>query len=197
MEERPILFNSEMIKAILDGRKTMTRRVVKIQPESIGAVKFTEYPTGTFNFTSNSGKVGIFNPQSIKCPYGIPGDQLWVRETWAKIEFGYTPEIIYKADTPNLSMVSDFKGWKPSIHMFRRHSRIQLEITDIRVERVQDIDEIDAQAEGTFVDTLHELKNSMTPNKDQFSILWDSINKKRGFGWGVNPFVWVVEFERI
>lgn len=146
-KERPILFSGPMVRAILSGEKTQTRRVIKPQ-----------YPTS-----------------AIKCPYGVAGDLLWVRETFAEndvLPLSARPpgEYIYRAD---------------SVHdMPRRVSRIMLEITGIGVERVQDISEADAKAEG-----FSGIK--------EFLGLWNDINAKRGYGWGVNPFVWVVSFRRI
>ena len=139
-----------------------------------------------------------------KCRYGQPGDRLWVRETWAKCCHSHGCSGIYfKTD--------DLKGakiekWKPSIHMPRRISRITLEVINVRVERLQDISEDDAMAEGAhpfpFMDRMFDPETrKMVVDADfhrpRFKTLWDSINSKRGFGWDVNPWVWVIEFRRV
>lgn len=194
MIERPILFNGEMVRAILDGRKTQTRRVMKPQPP-IGSdgVLFnpTSYdPDYGFYFKPHGGK--------YKCPYGIPGDRLWVRETWRE---GYTPTkyspgIIYQADKQKslgMDEYSDRHKWKPSIYLKREHSRILLEITNIRVERVQDISFGDCEREGIECAGMPMVNGA----DREFKELWNSINEAKGFGWDQNPWVWVVEFRRI
>ncbi len=173
MKEYPILFNTEMVRAILNDTKTQTRRVVKPKPDYQAC-------------TGDLFKDGEY----IKCPYGKAGDRLWVRET-----FGFINEtcgIVYKANGCN----SIVPKWKPSIFMPRKLSRITLEITDIRVERVQEITEADAKAEGVIPKIPYESKFTYY-YRFPFVILWDSINEKRGFGWGENPWVWVVEFKRL
>lgn len=180
MEEKPILFTGEMVRAVLDGRKTQTRRVIKPQP-------------------------GLLGPKDIPlllyyCPYGQPGDRLWVRESWS---VDMSMDHLKPSDVPEDSIVyyraNTDKDWerqstgqvmgkkRPSIFMPRWASRINLEITDIRVERVQDITEEDAKAEGV------DWYPAMRANR-LFQSLWDSINAKRGYAWDVNPWVWVVEF---
>lgn len=209
IKERPILFNAEMVRAILDGRKTQTRRVIKPQPNWIAE------PNIPFK-TNDADPKGI-----IKCPYGQPGDRLWVRETatyskygalWGafdhaevKVEYhaGCAPDC-NPYDVQYIMVYDDVKnnfkpGKKPSIFMPRWAPRIFLKVVSVRVERVQDISDEDAKEEG--------VKKSGGWNADEteckinhrgpFSHLWDSINKKRGFGWDVNPLVWVVEFKRI
>jgi hypothetical protein len=174
MKERPILFSGPMVAAILDGRKTQTRRIIKPQP------------------------------RTDVCPYGVPGDRLWVKETWAIVcagevqrlpAFEYEkvntkdlsayldPEcdLVYRADVHN-----DIRGWRPPRYMPKWASRILLEITGVRVERVQDIGEADAKAEGCM------------GGLPVFSHLWDSIHKgKEGREWEANPWVWVIEFKRV
>ena len=219
MKEHPILFNTEMVKAVLDGRKIQTRRVLK--PQQLGPERIVHFKDDQFVCGSNSGKIGIFDPNIYKCPYGQIGDRLWVRETWAQIDLRelfsnrLDSQIVYKAgphpferELPHMWTEGKDK-WKPSIHMKREYCRINLEITDIRIERVQDISEEDAKSEGSipgdvsmFDDTEIQLldyphKKKDTPFKNGFSLLWDSINEKRGFGWDVNPWVWVVEFKLI
>jgi len=262
-KEKPILFNTEMVQAILAGNKTMTRRVIKKQPpeNSIihGRVMSSTEPKneGCIGWGPNEECVNHYS----KMPYEA-GDILWVRETWTKYyyvdEDGYThydmPMTYYAADgTPDFSVV-DGDGfqledqrikWKPSIHMPRPAARLFLEITDIRVERLQDITDEDATAEGIqrlFDDMSDEdyerwsnnirckgfevgkkedqtwknylwhgrdaLKqkqvdgwpyqySSYKTAKESFSSLWHSIYAECGKGWDVNPWVWVVEFERM
>jgi len=176
MKERPILFSGQMVRAILEGRKTMTRRVIKPQPVGAWAA-----------------------PGKTACPYGQPGDRLWVRETFAtlcpgsyeeeKPRAGAHQDIRYKASDRMADCSADIRGyrWRPSIFMPRWASRINLEITAVRVERVKDISINDAHAEGmTGTHTLGDFRE-----------LWDSINSKRGHGWDANSWVWVVEFKRV
>lgn len=216
MNEKPILFNSEMVRAVLDLRKTQTRRVLDMKKYG-GYLQETDTAPGNPAYPCYQDEYGDSHPTSIKCPYGKKGDRLWVRETWAyHPDMPKTPEeagILYKsdedtcADKPGLFWQMNSTGiehevivdkYKPSIHMFRWMSRINLEITDIRVERVQDISWDDAVEEGIFkhYDFYEDMK-WVTPEPiiEDYEELWDSINKKRGFGWGVNPWVWVVEFK--
>ncbi len=182
MKERPILFKGEMIRAILEGRKTQTRRVVKPQPDSVRKSVFVE-----------SGYETIHGYE-IKCPYGQVGDRLWVRETFNS---DWCDHVIYKADGGS-AIDAGYKTepkWKPSIHMKRQYSRINLEITDIRIERLQDITEKDSQDEGVSLLNLGDL--GIETNKSAFRSLWDNINASMGYGWSKNPWVWVVEFRKV
>lgn len=160
----PILFNTKMVRAILDGRKTCTRRLVKPQP------------------TAHYGTL------CIKSPYQ-PGDILYVRETW----MDYAGLTMYKADCDKYKLESlNFAGfgWKPSIHMPKEVARIWLNVTDVRVERLQDMTDDDAEAEGCFDYTSTALG---------FPDVWDSTIKKSDldrYGWHANPWVWVIEFEQ-
>lgn len=216
MKEHPIIFNGEMVRAILEGRKTQTRRVLSMT----GTDKFLRMENDRAIFTDNILDIFTQNPNShllpIKCPYGQPGDHLWVRETWGKCVFPETEtslariKILYRADGETQY---DIGCWKPSIHMPRWVSRITLEIVDVRVERLQQITEKDAEAEGIkgYTDNLGSRHSNPTmiypafPEKDggfltatqAFEALWDSINSKRGFGWEVNPWVWVIEFKKL
>ena len=180
MAEHPILFKPEMIRAVLDGRKTQTRRVIKPQP-SVGSYKGWRVSEGIWRNTQS------FPGRRWKCPYGQVGDRLWVRETF--YDRGFHHGITYRADWNNGS--SPFvKKWTPSIHMPKWATRIWLEITGIRVERVQDIKLDECYAEGIIRDAC---KNPFY----QFQVLWDSINAKRGYSWETNPWVWVIEFKRV
>jgi hypothetical protein len=188
MEEHPILFTGPMVRAILEERKTMTRRVIKPQPNEIA--------NGTPWLN------GMQRDRMIHCRYGKPGDGLWVKETWnwcysaVKDEKGKGPIgrkdlLVYAADgTPE---VLDWK-WRPSIFMPRWASRILLEVTAVRVERLQDITEADAGAEGA--ETAWCLVTGKPQYREGFYELWDSINKDRGLGWDSNPWVWVVSFKK-
>ena len=215
MNEKGVIFNAEEVCAVLDGRKTQIRRVCKPQPEG----KTIQYKFGEAWDVQKSSWVGG------NCPYGKPGDRLWVRETFCLYqEVHHTRkhsgasfseirdgEVAYKADgfddikdvkdhmrlTSSSSfedIITDKECWTPSIHMKRKHSRINLEITDIRVERVQDISEGDAEAEGFRSNNDYAYSNR---SQLWFKYLWDSLNKKRGHGWDVNPWVWVVEFKKL
>ncbi len=181
MSEHPILFSAAMVKAILEGRKTQTRRVIKPQP--IHNIKHREY-------------IAVIDGSKKQCPYGQPGDRLWVRETWQLSEeagmyypeTGRLPDTLceYAADYSEVER-KDGGPWKPSIFMPRWASRITLEVVKVRVERLQDMSYEDAVAEG--IDHIYP------QGRLQFRMLWDSINAKRGYGWDVNPWVWVVEFK--
>lgn len=193
MKEKPIIFSTEMVKAILDGRKTQTRRVIKPQPVNCGIV-FPQGLSRNFFFQDDyynepEHSVGEYR----KCPYGFVGDRLWVRETWTgDVWCGYA----YKADGTMLPIDCgeiEFTRWKPSIHMPRRVSRINLLVKNIRVERIQGISEEDAISEGCK-DYVGIYYSSCRHN---FINLWNSINEKRGYGWNVNPWVWVIEFSKI
>lgn len=177
MNERPIIFSGEMVRAILDGRKTQTRRVVK------------------------GADVWVDEGQTpIKCPYGKPGDLLWVRETFKEFDDG---DMYYKADynyTPIHADDEEPIKWTPSIYMPRSASRITLRVKDVRVERVQEITGRDACKEGIQFRGINSgppIKGNLyKENIQHFRALWDSINAKRGYGWDKKPWVWVVEFER-
>lgn len=188
---RPILFSTPMVQALLAGRKTQTRRIVK--EKQIAFVKCDI--TGEKLWFDDSKK----GQERIKCPYGKPGDLLWVRETWA-IEKRKEKRIVYKARMNDFPIQDD--RWRPSIHMPKAAARIWLLISEVRVERLQDITEADAKAEGIFpVDTMLGTEwfdydgDGITYIKpvSSFMTLWASIN-----GWGSvaqNPYVWVVSFE--
>lgn len=227
MKERPILFSGEMVKAILEGRKTQTRRVITPQPKDGLKVRYNP----------DNGYV-LYGPEYlrsfVKCPYGVVGDRLYVRETFCiESNFNIEPESIYpppyndgrpvkrvvdhpldgdyweqahyKATdpAPELSIAGlEEPGvrWSPSIHMPRWASRITLEIIGVRVERVQDISPDDCLAEGiNYADcdphNAHQYWRQEAYAK--YGELWNKINEDRGYGWGVNPWVWVVEFKAV
>lgn len=210
---RPILFRGPMVRAILAGEKTQTRRVVKgnFAPdqfirEKSGSGYGWYWPNwkGKENIWTMTGAVGIardagFDVQ-VKCPYGVPGDRLYVRETTSPIPeakpAGYftDPKWInrkywYAADNDKPMWGGK---WTPSILMPRDASRITVEITDIRVQRLQKISEDDAIAEGAkFAGFPASLSNVSA-----FGKLWEKINGKRGFGWDANPWVWCISFQR-
>ena len=191
--EKPILFSGEMVRAILDGRKTQTRRVVNPQPTG-----------GYLGFIKERLKHWFkHEPSSIEiaCPYGRPGDLLWVRETWAShkymddtkpSEFTVGAQMLpvwYRAD----NVQSDERGkWRPSIFMPRWASRITLRVVDVRVETLWDMTVSKMTAEGV-AEIENNDKHPLTP----FITLWDSINADRGHAWYTNPWVWVVEFEEV
>ena len=209
--EHPILFSGPMVRAILDGRKTQTRRVVKPRPPRDFPIAI--YDTNGFccwseDGTEDGGTWPTDDP--LRCPYGQPGDRLWVRETWAScsdIDGKTEPErarhyTMYRADEkgdPRDPMnYHDFGKWRPSIHMPRWASRITIEIVSVRVERVQEISDEDAIAEGITVIGRPEL-NSLSVGKfiQGYKCLWNDINAKRGYGWDKNPWVWVIKFKRV
>jgi hypothetical protein len=216
MREIPILFSTPMVQAILAGNKSMTRRVVKNKV-------FQQW------IDAGMSDEAMKNPDNNwidACPYGQAGDILWVRETWCELweidgndqTIEGTEKYYYAADNPTFPFTGflrddgtykDYPAWRPSIHMPRSVARIFLEVTNVRVERVQDITEEDAITEGTsperaleiggeqFTPTFYDPDGqNVRPNyKDAFSELWDSINERRGFSFQSNPWVFVVSFE--
>ncbi|MES2355582.1 MAG: hypothetical protein V4568_14530 [Pseudomonadota bacterium] len=187
MKERPILFSGPMVRTILDGSKTQTRRVIKT-------------PDNCVLWVGDKGTVkvdvmqdGHLKAVTVHCPYGQPGYRLWVRETWQSnlMKKGC---VFYRADQADIGL-----KWRPSIFMPRWASRITLEVTGVRVERVQDISEENSMAEGTgrwAAETVGHGEKYIC-HRHAFHTLWDSINAERGFGWDLNPWVWVVEFKRL
>lgn len=210
VRERPILFSAPMVRAILDGRKTVTRRVVTRrvwEPEEKRHVIARPF----MNYT-----VGLIE-QDIPCPYGAPGDRLWVRETWAPFVRGdggdgWVELLTYRADDAEVPIPAgksewwrhqtkdgDYR-WRPSIHMPRWAARITLEVTEVSVERLQEITREDAIAEGCpgwgqF--DHHTLEYDCEYPEEEFRSLWDSINAARGYGWDANPWVWRIAFRRL
>ena len=227
MKERPILFSGAMVRAILAGNKTQTRRALKIQPLDVLPMNGDLTGKEWIGLKQKDPPKGLM----FKCKYGEPGDRLWVREThylfgqWGKNGVSKSGKqkwkfvtyreqgAKYQEEPPaSVCKLKEHIGWfkRPSIHMPRWASRINLEIIGIRVERLQDISEEDARAEGASR-TLWYFPNPKDEDsginlhpyglqisyRSGFATLWDSINTERGFGWNVNPWVWVVEFRRV
>lgn len=220
-KERPILFNGAMVRAILEGRKTVTRRVVKPQPDFLGSMVDPTTPFMTLDAGLHA---------RIVCPFGKPGDRLWVRETFATLgnEDGVAIDWndnmvrgdergaarIYRASCgvgdyglwqipdkafwkPDTNGVQYEGTWRPSIHMPRWASRILLEITHVRVERLQDITRSDIRAEG--LQCPPELaSDDVSPNyRDWYPAAFRDLWNSTGGDWDANPWVWVVEFKRV
>lgn len=222
MRERPILFSGPMVRAILEGRKTQTRRVVKPQPDTTSD-GFARVKIGPHTHSGPTAYL-LEKLAQFSCPFGQPSDRLWVRETWApmcRVADPYceceTPEAIaahhyveYRADTDNpypgdwpaeeARENEDAPRWRPSIHMPRPVARLLLDITGVRIERLCQISQDDALAEGIEYRGDRIQDGRMTgPNgkslTGEFRDLWDALNAKRGHGWDANPWVWVIEFE--
>ena len=201
MAERGIIFSGDMVRAILDGRKSQTRRVMKPQSQDAPDGGYIDAYDGgpQWNWWTPGG-VLCNNRHIWTCPYGVPGDRLYVREAFALTPKG-TP--FYRADlaTCETGVLHVMGGWKPSIHMPKAHARIWLEIADVRVERVLDISNGDILAEGTpelpIEETDDPWENFYRAFSMSFEQLWDSINGQRGYGWDANPWVWVLDFKRI
>lgn len=214
--ERPILFTGEMVRAILDGTKTQTRRVVKVAGlDFIAGLGDDRLDPRNWGYDDENGDWWTLMPgkdsRGIRCPYGVPGDLLYVRETWAlpeaqtrflaKIWAETYGAVWYQADDPMgtkmhhgpMRSLHRESRWRPSIHMPKRFARIWLRVTDVRVERVQEISEEDALAEG--VAECFYVGEGLA--RQRFRDLWNRINRRRGFGWDTNPWVWVVNFERV
>jgi len=189
MKERPILFNTEMVKAILEGRKTQTRRVIKDQPLSGRSIK--HYSDNEWVVYSDSDP--IVTLYTIKCPYGQVGDRLWVREMWDYTGQGL--DCVYKADAKPTD-IFPWEKYRPSIFMPRWASRITLEIVEIKVEKLQDINK--ARHDEIMLEGYpfgYELKNLNESPVHTFADVWDSINAKRGFSWESNPWCWCLSFK--
>lgn len=234
VRERPILFSGEMVRAILDGRKTQTRRVVLPQPNNpdvfgvspvwgSGVPRQSVDPQQRFGIHAATNVEGKRVDRWISCPFGAVGDRLWVREafSYSRNDEWHRSDCWYWADGNPSG--GDWEKPKPSIHMPRWASRLTLEITGVRVERVQSISDADVEEEGIevgcFVFCTTEncwrgadddllSTDGLCPKcggseflteeaQDLYANLWDSLNAKRGYGWNVNPWVWVIEFRRL
>ncbi|HBY9530469.1 hypothetical protein AB9B74_08120 [Klebsiella aerogenes] len=224
MKERGMIFNGEMVRAILDGRKTQTRRIMKVQPEP------SKSRPGDFWFSSKKLEsmvhISDFAPgnspiadyhlfiQEHCCPFGAVGDRIWVRETWARYNIDQNShDLAYRATTP--ADWPEEGRWRPSIHMPRWASRILLEITNVRIERLNAISPEDAESEGlectnftgfgdepglpsypepdVYFDPLKKQRKEYPP--EAFAGLWESIYGEGS--WKANPWVWVIEFKRV
>lgn len=207
MKQRPILFSAPMVRALLDGSKTQTRRVLAHPGgdwtnDGLGRITSKHPKQGRFGLFVRRGLSTDFPECDIvPCPYGQPGDRLWVRETWAygihamaaaRDENG---PFVYAADGTTQGRLCD--RWRPSIHMPRTASRITLEITGVRVERLQDISNDDAYSEGTGTWAAETAKdgNKWPSMPRAFQGLWESINGAES--WSTNPWVWVIQFKRL
>lgn len=215
MKERGMIFNGEMVRAILDGRKTQTRRIMKPQPEPC--------PRGGHWWPSNVFKTMLHVEDEMQngkgcwgglvgdaCPFGDVGDRIWVRETWAEAGASAPDLKLYRANYPehvpsiyeNVPPAEEIR-WTPSIHMPRWASRILLEITGVRVERLNAISEEDARAEGIIDGGCLNCgepepcgcANPEPDATDAFAYLWQSIYGQEN--WNANPWVWVIEFKRV
>lgn len=226
MRERGMIFNAQMVRAILDGRKTQTRRIVAVQPESnqFGMLRITDSTKrsdiGKCHWAESNATGTHTRSKLFSCPFGQPGDRLWVRETH-RVHSRATDvaTLVYKASerqswTQQTHRVPisecnkpvSAEKWTPSIHMPRWASRITLEITGIRVERLNSISETDALAEGVKVVKVREggdrycdyaspeINHYRRPS-DSFISLWESIYGDES--WQHSPWVWVVEFKRV
>ena len=210
MKETPVLMKGEMVRAILDGRKTQTRRVIKPQPEDVGAVKMIQLPDQLgdqihYYFQSNSGKIGLFKPPFIKCPYGRKGDLLWVRETWktCAIYDPYSPSqidsgaaVLWVANgAKRLNGDENWGRTRSSIHMQKWACRLWLELTaDPEPLRLQEITRWDIDSEGC---PYRCESDDGIPKKQivWFVDVWESINGPGS--WASNSWVWKLEFKRV
>ena len=194
MKERPILFSGPMVRAILDGTKTQTRRVAKLQPRSQADIGW-----------HGRSMPFIRNPdvtrRNLACPFGHPGDRLWVREAWkANSTFNDLPPRDLPTGVKVFYLTGS--GYSPSSARYRHArfmprwaSRITLEITDVRVQRLHEISEADAIAEGTREPSLVPVTGARFSERDVFAALWQHINGSAS--WNANPWVWALTFQRV
>lgn len=196
MKERPIIFSGDSVRAIVDGRKTQTRRVIR---KARGAKSIYCGERDGLWVVERFGDPG---QTIIKCPYGVPGDRLWVREKLTRPDgdpwlyaADRQPVTVAREDETEMLVWAHHKDqdFCASIHMPRWASRITLEVADVRIQRVQDITEADAEAEGVTGDDalIGQISN---PFRTAFADIWDSINLRRGYGWDANPWVVAVTF---
>jgi len=218
-KEHSLIFSGPMVNAILDGRKTQTRRIVT-HIASIGRItEFGRSTTKGYDGTFRDSKLRWHDLDHdellVRCPYGNIGSNIWVRETWRLLDCnnqGCCIEYNTIAESEKDIVFSNEKsrkqawhyinknGWISPIYMPRWASRIDLRITDISVERVQDITEEDVEAEGCLLaEGYEELVRTFYqyPYREVFQDLWNFLNAKRGFPWESNPWVWKIEFERV
>lgn len=216
MKEHPILMSGPMVRATLEDRKTQTRRVMKLHVDAAKnptQIAFTQSRQAPQVWYMHDAKGSISDGflDEVVCPYGQPGDRLWVRET-----FCYFPDdapdgmgecVYYRADQRDSDteavrvMKRNGIVWVPSIHMNRKYCRLVLELDAVRVERLRSVSALDAVAEGIYPhyseapDGNKFLDDEMVI--EEFEELWDSLNAKRGYGWDKNPWVWVLEFKPV
>lgn len=199
MSVKPILFNTEMVRAILGGRKSCTRRIVKgfIPNDAIwGYTAFTPKGYISCRGTFADG----YGEKFFKLPCE-PGDILYVRETWGHpISLNSDKQYVFRADKiAESGFKNDSHRWYPSIHMPKEAARIWLKVTDVRVERLNDITDKDAEREGAQPDYPFDYDVDKWPNLEHFKKIWNSTIKKSDidrYGWDANPYVFVIEFER-
>ena len=211
---KPIVLSADDVKAVLDGRKTMMRQVMKPQPVRNGAF----WELGGAGWSGNTVTPVYGHSLYNRMPHK-PGDVLWVREKWRTVDYEYhdckwSASIEYADGLKGLRVfwynntdlgipddcIYSKTGWQPPRHMPREAARLFLRVKDVRVERVQDISTSDCEREGIASD-IDRFNGLMTPHHDwivgEFARLWDTLNAKRGYGWDSNPWVWVYEFERV
>ena len=204
VRERPIIFDAESVRAILDGSKSQTRRVVK------------RTDAGRVKAPGTARNWHLDDPDAVKaCPYGVPGERLWVRETWGAV----SPDehvrplrecaIEYRADSgashpggwDNAPDDAEALRWRSPIHMPRWASRLTLEITEVRVRRIQEITDEEAIAEGVDdwapLDGARLTELARDVPRAQFHMRWDFLNARRGYSWDSNPWVWAITFTRL
>lgn len=213
MTDRPILFSGPMVRALLAGTKTQTRRVARVSPAVSGRPELVIGDRDHCGTGWHWRRPNGVCEWHVECPYGAVSDKLWVRESWAHDapdlqacrvahEDACGGSITYGPYYRATEVAPDTLRWRPSIHMPRWASRITLEITDVRVERLHEISEADAKAEGVRIPDAATAKQStvdvsgMTPYRAAFASLWDEINGDRA-PWSSNPWVWVVAFKRV
>ncbi|CAI1687284.1 ASCH domain-containing protein [Serratia fonticola] len=214
MKERPVLFNGDMVRAILDGRKTQTRRVMKPQPEPCDYVDEHGKPRGGHSWPSHIFQTMLHVEEELQngkgdgvglvgdaCPFGDIGDRLWVRETFMDLtgtgieaNTGLYEGYAYRADTPPGSLGDETRKeyklkWTPSLHMPRKACRLVLEITGVRVEKLRSMSQQDARAEGVIA-ASGPMEAGLA-----FRQLWESIYGADS--WQANPWVWVIEFKHV
>jgi len=230
MTTRPIPFSGPMIRAILAGIKTQTRRVVKpprharrlhavqcypagnwtVEPHPHGGWWAVDVPGGipeAFVQAERDRCLRVGDERGFPCPYGQPGDRLWVRETWTPndcdcVGLCQHPPYGYRADPwTDTVLPEDQPRWRPSRYMPRKASRITLELTAVRVEPLQAISGPDCCAEGLQFAGVNDgpprTGDQWAAHRDEYAALWDRLNAARGYGWDVNPAVWVLTFRRL
>jgi hypothetical protein len=221
VRKRPIIFSGPMVRAILEGRKTQTRRVVRWKPREKGLnPNFSGLEAGFYHSDLESsgwvlrsrGAGDCWNDRTwpLHCPYGKAGDALWVRETWLELipehvvngkRYVYRADIRKDVEDSERCRKELHYQWRPSIFMPRGACRIMLEVTKSRVERLWDMSHMDWRAD--FAPDTGQVEKALTTfrgddyRKEMSEALWDSINAKRGYPWSSNPWVWVIEFKRV